>query len=109
MLSASLKESFTEVAFSVISNNVSLGITNKVSQFLFNSSTPSLALIFLFGPSKANGLVTTPTVKAPHSFVILAIAGAAPVPVPPPIPAVINTISQPSRALTKTSRFSSTA
>ena len=53
--------------------------------------------------------MTTPTVKAPNSFVILAIAGAAPVPVPPPIPAVINTISQPSNALTKTSRFSSTA
>lgn len=34
-----------------------------------------------------NGRVTTPTVKAPVSRAILAITGAAPVPVPPPLPA----------------------
>ena len=46
-------------------------------------------------PSKLKGFVTTPTVNAPCSFAILAIIGAAPVPVPPPIPAVTKTISAP--------------
>ena len=39
-------------------------------------------------PSKWNGLVTTPTVRMPRSRAVLAITGAAPVPVPPPMPAV---------------------
>ena len=33
-----------------------------------------------------------PTVKIPKSLATCAITGAAPVPVPPPIPAVTNTI-----------------
>ena len=37
-------------------------------------------------------MVTMPTVRIPISFATWAITGAAPVPVPPPIPAVINTI-----------------
>ncbi len=37
-------------------------------------------------------MVTIPTVRIFKSFAILAIIGAAPVPVPPPIPAVINNI-----------------
>ena len=37
-------------------------------------------------------MVTIPTVKISRSFAILAIIGAAPVPVPPPIPAVIKII-----------------
>ena len=45
------------------------------------------------GPSKPNGLVTTPTVSAPHSRATCAMIGAAPVPVPPPMPAVTNTMS----------------
>ena len=36
--------------------------------------------------------MTTPTVKMPRSRVDLAITGAAPVPVPPPMPAVMNTM-----------------
>ena len=44
------------------------------------------------------GFVTTAIVKIPNSLAILATTGAAPVPVPPPIPAVINTISAPSNA-----------
>ena len=46
-------------------------------------------------PSNVNGLVTTPIVKIPNSFAVAATIGAAPVPVPPPIPAVTNTISAP--------------
>ena len=37
--------------------------------------------------------MTTATVKIPNSFAISAITGLAPVPVPPPKPAVINNIS----------------
>ena len=65
------------------------------STYFFNSSIPSFALFARRRPSKVNGRVTTATVKAPSSLEIFAINGAAPVPVPPPIPAVINTISLP--------------
>ena len=41
-------------------------------------------------------MVTTPTVSSPIFFAIPATTGAAPVPVPPPIPAVTNTILVPS-------------
>ncbi len=39
-------------------------------------------------PSNWNGLVTTPTVRMPISRAARAMTGAAPVPVPPPMPAV---------------------
>ena len=60
-------------------------------------------------PSKLNGLVTTPTVKMPFSLAICATTGAAPEPVPPPIPAVINTIFTPSKASAILSLASSAA
>ena len=40
--------------------------------------------------------MTTPTVRMPFSLAISATTGAAPVPVPPPMPAVTNTMSAPS-------------
>jgi hypothetical protein len=46
-------------------------------------------------PSKKKGLVTTPTVRQPSSRAICAMTGAAPVPVPPPMPAVMKTMSAP--------------
>ena len=46
-----------------------------------------------FVPSNRNGLVTTPTVRAPSSRAACATMGAAPVPVPPPMPAVTKTMS----------------
>ena len=53
----------------------------------------------LFGPtqfgSNSKGFVTTAIVKIPISRAMLAITGAAPVPVPPPIPQVTNTMSAP--------------
>ncbi len=49
-------------------------------------------------PSKANGLVTTATVSAPISLASEAMIGVAPVPVPPPRPAVTKIMSAPSRA-----------
>ena len=42
--------------------------------------------------SKEKGLVTMPTVRMPRSCATSATTGAAPVPVPPPIPAVMKTI-----------------
>ena len=56
-------------------------------------------------PSNSKGLVTTPTVRMPISLATRAITGAAPVPVPPPMPAVMNSMCAPSMA----SRMRSTA
>ncbi len=61
----------------------------------FSSFNPSTELAILFLPSKENGRVTIATVKAPSSRAIRATTGAAPVPVPPPIPAAMNTMLAP--------------
>ena len=50
-----------------------------------------------FEPSNWNGLVTTPTVRTPSSRAACAMIGAAPVPVPPPMPAVMKHICAPAR------------
>ena len=78
----------------------------KVSTCSFILATPSAAKRARFGPSKLNGRVTTPTVKAPCSLAILAMIGAAPVPVPPPIPAVTKIMSAPLKASAKASSLS---
>ena len=62
------------------------------STWSLSFSIPIWACSFLILPSKPNGVVTIPTVRIFISLAIFAITGAAPVPVPPPIPAVINTI-----------------
>src|SRR5712692_1055537 len=74
-----------------------LGMEIRVSTCAFNSRIPSSAQRMRFLPSKRNGLVTTPTVSAPTSLAMRATTGAPPVPVPPPIPAVTNTMSAPTR------------
>ena len=59
-------------------------------------------------PSKVKGLVTTAIVRAPTSFLAMsATIGAAPVPVPPPSPAVMKTMSAPASAALISSRLSS--
>ena len=78
-------------------NTFSLGTTIIVSRHFDNSSMPSLAIFILFVPSYFHGVVTTPTVSMPISFARFAITGAAPVPVPPPIQAVIKSILIPLR------------
>ena len=71
---------------------------------------PSCAWRARCAPSNSNGRVTTPTVSAPISFLaISAITGAAPVPVPPPSPAVTNTMSAPLSASLMSSRDSAAA
>ena len=70
---------------------------------------PFSAVFMRIWRSKAKGFVTTPTVRMPISLAMVATMGAAPVPVPPPIPAVTNTISDPLIASAISSRFSSAA
>ena len=67
-------------------------ITISESTYFLNSLIPSSACSNLLLPSKVKGIVTIPTVRIPISLAIDATIGAAPVPVPPPIPAVIKTI-----------------
>ena len=86
---ASLKPSFTSTIF----NNLSFEMLIKVSTFGNNLFIPLIALCILTFPSNLKGFVTTATVSIPSSFAILATIGAAPVPVPPPIPQVMKTIS----------------
>ncbi len=74
----------------------SFGTTISESTTSLSSSTPVSACSERLLPSRLNGLVTTPTVSAPVSLATSAITGAAPVPVPPPSPAAIKTISAPS-------------
>ena len=62
-----------------------------------------------FRPSNRKGLVTMPTQSAPASRAISHTIGAAPVPVPPPMPQVTNTRSAPESTRSTSSRFSSTA
>ena len=62
-------------------------------------SKPASATRILPGPSNMKGLVTTATVKIFKSFAAFAITGAAPVPVPPPMPAVTKTILAPCNIL----------
>ena len=90
------------------SMSFSFGITIKESTCCDNSSKPSAATLVRL-PSNENGLVTTATVRIPISLATSAIIGAAPVPVPPPIPAVINNISAPSIISAIRSRSSNAA
>ena len=93
--SAIIKASAIEVFLSIICSSLSFGITIKVSTFPFKLSIPLSACAKRFFPSNVNGFVTTPIVSIPISLANPATVGAAPVPVPPPIPAVTNTISAP--------------
>jgi hypothetical protein len=72
---------------------LSLGITIKVSTFSFILSNPSIAFSSLFFHSKPKGFVTIQIVNIHILFAIHAITGAAHVPVPHHIHAVMNTMS----------------
>ena len=67
-------------------------MTIRVSTTSLKACIPSSACTDLLLPSKPKGLVTTPTVNAPSSCATFARIGEAPVPVPPPSPAAINTL-----------------
>ncbi len=87
----------------------SLGIVISESTNCFNSVIPSSATSARFLPSNLKGRVTTATVSIFISFATCATTGAAPVPVPPPMPAAIKSISAPSRTAIMLSRSSSAA
>ena len=109
-LSASRNASRIVVRRSTSASSFSFGITISVSTTSRRRWTPSSAWRMRCVPSNSNGLVTTPTVSAPISFLaISAMTGAAPVPVPPPSPAVTNTMSAPFSASLMSSRDSAAA
>ncbi len=80
----------------ITSSSFSLSTTMRLSTFDSSSDTPSSACLPRRRPSNSNGLVTTPTVRMPSSLAARAITGAAPVPVPPPMPAVMNNMCAPA-------------
>ena len=96
-MSTMLKDSCKVRDLPANETNRSFGIMISASTALANSAMPATAFFFRCKPSKRNGLVTTPTVRAPSSRAVRAMTGAAPVPVPPPMPAVTKTMSAPAR------------
>ncbi len=107
--SATLNASRIDAVWSTTCNSLSLGMTIRVSTDSCNLSMPSRATAIRRRPSKENGFVTTPTVNAPTSLAAWATIGAPPVPVPPPMPAVTNTMSAPLRCSKMSSLDSSAA
>ncbi len=94
--SSAILKALSTLVFSLATvSRRSFGMTISVSTFSFSRCTPVSACTARRRPSKANGRVTTPMVSAPSPRAISAMTGAAPVPVPPPSPAVMNTMSAP--------------
>mmetsp|Transcript_19257 Transcript_19257/g.32360 ORF Transcript_19257/g.32360 Transcript_19257/m.32360 type:complete len:303 (+) Transcript_19257:201-1109(+) len=109
MSSAMLNASLTGVFLPTAASSRSLGMMISVSTLRRSSWIASIACVWRRRPSKLNGVVTMPTVKMPRDFATPAMTGAAPLPVPPPIPAVTNTISAPRTTSSTASRLSSAA
>ena len=92
-----------------IRNKFWLGMMMRVSTTFCSSAMPSSAARMRFEPSKVKGFVTTPTVRMPFSRAARATTGAAPVPVPPPMPAAMKHMCAPSSDDSSCSRVSSAA
>ena len=92
--------------FSLMESSFWLGTIISASTHLLSSAMPWRARFILYSLSNSKGFVTTPTVSIPFFFAISAITGAAPVPVPPPIPAATNTRDAPFSASSISSLFS---
>ena len=84
-------------------------MTMVVSQCSRRLFRPFMAFSILILPSALNGRVTTPMTKAPCLLAISATTGAEPVPVPPPMPAVTNTMFAPSTYFRRSPSDSSAA
>ena len=105
--SFALPKASSNVTLPPITSSIrSFGMTSNESTNSPSSFMPCSAAAIRFLPSNWKGRVTTATVKIPFSRASWAITGAAPVPVPPPIPAVMKTISVPSSAAAILSRSS---
>mmetsp|Transcript_1814 Transcript_1814/g.4809 ORF Transcript_1814/g.4809 Transcript_1814/m.4809 type:complete len:209 (-) Transcript_1814:357-983(-) len=110
MSSATRKASVTGVFSGTIRRSLSLETMMSVSTTSRSFSIPSRACFILLRPSNAKGFVTTPTVRQPQVFLAMsAMTGAAPVPVPPPIPAVMNIMSAPEHMCSTSLTFSMAA
>mmetsp|Transcript_29623 Transcript_29623/g.64653 ORF Transcript_29623/g.64653 Transcript_29623/m.64653 type:complete len:251 (+) Transcript_29623:199-951(+) len=109
MSSAMLNASRTGVLLPTAASSRSLGMMISVSTFRLSSLMASIAWSWRRRPSKLKGVVTMPTVRMPRDLATPAITGAAPLPVPPPMPAVTNTMSAPLTTLSTSSRLSSAA
>src|SRR5213075_1508545 len=107
--SAFLSASWNGIPLPTTASRRSLGTTTMVSTCLRISAIPISACRMRLRPSNRNGLVTIPIVSAPRSRAICEMMGAAPVPVPPPMPQVTNTRSAFWRECSTSSRFSSMA
>ena len=105
--SAAANDSEIVICWSQTERRRSLGITIRVSTLVDSSSLAFTALIRRFAPSNEKGRVTTATVRAPSSWATLARTGAAPLPVPPPMPAVRKIMSIPRTISRKSSSDSS--
>src|SRR6266853_86656 len=107
--SAFLSASWNGMPLPTTASSRSLGTTTMASTCLRISAMPISAWRIRLRPSNKNGLVTMPMVSAPRSRAICEMIGAAPVPVPPPMPQVTKTRSAPCRPWRTSSRFSSMA
>ena len=100
----------SKLVFSVATDKSrSFGMMINVSTLSRNLAIPASACIARRRPSNPNGRVTMPTVNAPAARAISAMIGAAPVPVPPPSPAVMNTMSAPLTISSMSLRLASAA
>ena len=86
-----------------------LGMVMRESTLRASSCMPCSATRARLPPSMLKGRVTTATVRMPSSRASCATTGAAPVPVPPPMPAVRKSMSQPSMSWMMRSRSSMAA
>src|SRR5207245_4285585 len=84
-------------------------MTISASTWPRSALMPSSAVSLRMRPSKENGRVTTPMVSAPASLAISATIDAEPVPVPPPMPAVMKTMSDSWTTADSSVRLSSAA
>ena len=84
------------ISFPTTASRRSFGTTIIVSTARRSSRSPISAYRILFLPSKWKGRVTIAMQSDPISRAMPPMIGAAPVPVPPPIPAVTKTRSAPS-------------
>src|SRR5437762_8852792 len=107
--SAFLSASWKGMPLPTTASSRSLGTTIIVSTCLRISAMPISAWRIRLRPSNRNGLVQIPMVRPPRSRATCEMIGAAPVPVPPPMPQVTNTRSALCRACSTSSRFSSMA
>ena len=91
-ISSALLKAARMVRLPYSSRSLSLRMMSNVSTASRIFSSPSVACALRRRPSNWKGMVTMPTVRMSISRAAWAMTGAAPVPVPPPIPAVMKTM-----------------